>query len=171
MTAGACFAAGLMSFEFISYHLSVSGTVTEHRIPLFLALATVVAIAATLVLGRLYDKVGIAAVVGAVLVAAAFPPLVFFGGFGVALAGLMLWGVGYAIQDTLLKALIASVLPAGRRSFAFGLFYIAYGGGWLVGSITTGLLYDRSRVALVAFAVIVQLASIPFFVMGSRASR
>ena len=87
---------------------------------------------------------------------------------GLALAGLILWGIGYATQDTLLKALIASVLPEGRRNLAFGLFYLGYGGGWLVGSVATGLLYERSRIALIVFAVAVLLASIPFFVLATR---
>ena len=86
------------------------------------------------------------------------------------LTGLFLWGVGYAVQDTLLKVLIASVLPEGRRNYAFGLFYIGYGAGWLIGSVATGLLYERSAVALVIFAVMVQLVSIPVFLLGSRAS-
>jgi MFS family permease len=168
MAAGSCFAAGLMSFELVSYHLSSSGVVKDHWIPIFLALATAAAVIATLVLGRLYDKIGILAVAGAVFVAALFSPLVFLGGFWVALAGLLLWGVGYATQDTLLKALIASVLPEGRRNLAFGVFYLGYGGGWLIGSIATGLLYDRSRTALIIFAVAVQLASIPIFLVADR---
>jgi hypothetical protein len=109
-------------------------------------------------------------VVGVVL-AAAFSPFVFFGGFGVALVGLLLWGVGYAVQDTLLKVLIASVLPAGKRNLAFGLFYLGYGGGWLVGSAVTGLLYEHSKVGVVVFAVAAQLTSIPFFLWGARTRR
>jgi MFS family permease len=80
----------------------------------------------------------------------------------------MLWGIGYATQDTLLKVLIASVLPQGKRNLAFGLFYVGYGGGWLVGSIAAGLLYEHSRITLVAFAVAVQLVSIPLFILGAR---
>jgi MFS family permease len=68
-------------------------------------------------------------------------------------------------------ALIASVLPANRRNYAFGLFYVGYGCGWLIGSVTAGLLYEQSRVALVIFAVTVQLLSIPFFLLGTRADR
>ena len=170
MVAGGCFAAGLMSFEFVSYHLSSSGTVTAHWVPIFLALATAVAIIASLMLGKLYDRIGIAAVVSAVVLASLFSPLAFFGGFWVALAGLLLWGVGYAIQDTLLKVLIASVLPQGKRNLAFGLFYLGYGGGWLVGSVTAGFLYEYSRTAVVGFALAVQLASIPFFILGARCS-
>src|SRR3569832_1666018 len=40
MLAGALFAAGLMSFELISYHLSVSGIVAGPWIPIFLAVST-----------------------------------------------------------------------------------------------------------------------------------
>ncbi len=87
-----------------------------------------------------------------------------------ALVGMIPWGIGYATQDTLLKALIASVLPEGRRNLAFGLFYIGYGGGWLAGSIAAGLLYGRSRPALIAFAIVVQLASVPFFIGAARRS-
>jgi predicted MFS family arabinose efflux permease len=171
MVAGAFFAAGLMSFELISYHLSNSGTVSLHWIPLFLALSTGMGVIASLVLGKLYDRIGIWAVVAGVCLTACFPPLVFLGGFRVALAGLLLWGVGYATQDTLFKALIASVLPGGRRNLAFGLFYLGYGGGWLAGSAATGLLYARSRMALIAFAVAVLLASVPFFLLGARRMR
>jgi predicted MFS family arabinose efflux permease len=155
-----------MSFEFISYHLSSRGTVTEHWIPLFLAMATGTGVIASLVLGRLYDRVGLPVVLGAVTAAAFFSPLVFLGGFGVALAGLLLWGLGYAIQDTLLKAVVAGMLPEGKRNLAFGLFYTGYGGGWLIGSVTTGLLYRHSIPAVIAFAVGVQLASLPLFVLA-----
>ncbi|HEX7942211.1 MAG TPA: MFS transporter, partial [Gemmatimonadaceae bacterium] len=167
MTAGTCFAAGVMSFEFVSVHLAQIG-IGAHWLPTLLALGTLAAIVASLVLGRLYDRIGIGAVVIGVLLSSLFSPLVFFGTRGIAVAGLLLWGVGYAVQDTLLKALIASVLPGNRRNAAFGVFYLGYGGGWLVGSIAAGLLYDRSRLALVIFAMIVQLVSVPLFVLAAR---
>jgi len=87
------------------------------------------------------------------------------------LAGLILWGIGYATQDTLLKAVVAGMLPEGRRNLAFGLFYTGYGAGWLIGSTTTGLLYDRSIPAVIAFSVIVQLTSLPLFMMAERMRR
>jgi MFS family permease len=169
MIAGALFAAGLMSFEFVSFHLASSGIVTQQWIPIFLAISTGMGVAASLVMGRLYDRIGISVVVTAVCLSALFSPLIFLGGFWVALAGMLLWGIGYATQDTLLKALIAGVLPEGRRNFAFGAFYLGYGGGWLAGSVMAGLLYEHSRIALIVFSVAVQLASAPFFIMGARA--
>jgi hypothetical protein len=91
MIAGAFFAAGLMSFELVSFHLSSGKIATEHWIPIFLALATAMSVAASLILGKLYDKTGIVVVVVAVVLASLFSPLVFFGGFWVALGGLLLW--------------------------------------------------------------------------------
>jgi MFS family permease len=167
MTAGAFFAAGVMSFEFLSYHLARIG-VAEHWLPALLALGTAAAIIASLVLGRAYDRIGIGAVVIGVVLSSLFSPLLFFGSTMLAIVGVLLWGVGYAVQDTLLKALIASVLPRDRRNAAFGVFYLGYGGGWLIGSIAAGVLYDRSRLALVIFAVLVQLASVPLFVLAAR---
>jgi MFS family permease len=171
MLAGSCFAAGLMSFELISYHLSSTGVVTRHWIPLFLALSTGMGVIASLILGKLFDRIGLPIVLAAVFLSALFSPFVFLGGFFVALLGMMLWGIGYATQDTLLKAVIASVLPEGRRNLAFGLFYLGYGGGWLVGSVTAGLLYERSLPLLIAFSVAVQLASLPVFFVAQRAMR
>jgi hypothetical protein len=80
-----------------------------------------------------------------------------------------LWGIGYATQDTLIKAIVAGLLPGGQRNLAFGLYYAGYGVGWLVGSVATGLLYGQSRLALVIFAAAVQLASLPVFMIARRA--
>ena len=101
MSAGSCFASGLTSFELVSFHLSSARIAGGHWIPIFLALATVAGIAASLLLGKLYDKGGLLAAIAAVPLASLYSPLVFFGGFWAALAGLLLWGIGYAIQDTL----------------------------------------------------------------------
>jgi MFS family permease len=171
MTAASCFGAGLMSFEFVSYHLSSRGTVSEQWIPIFLAIATATGVVASLVLGKLYDRDGLPVVIAAVFVAALFSPLVFLGGFAVALIGLMLWGIGYAVQDTLLKAIVAGVLPEGKRSFTFGLFYTGYGSGWLIGSVATGLLYQHSIPAVIAFSVAVQMGSIPIFIVARRSGK
>jgi MFS family permease len=98
-----------------------------------------------------------------------FAPLVFLGGPAVVLVGMLLWGIGYAVQDTLLKAVIAGSMPRERRNFAFGLFYTGYGAGWLVGSIVTGVLYESARLGLVVFCVVVQLVSLPFFIAAAKA--
>jgi MFS family permease len=171
MAAGACFAAGLMSFELIAYHLSSTKLVSAPWIPVMLGFSTGCAVIASLVLGKLYDRVGIAVVFAAAFLSALFAPFVFQGSLIGALIAMPLWGIGYATQDALLKVLIAGVLPAGKRNTAFGLFYIGYGAGWLIGSIVTGLLYAQSRSALVIFVVAAQLASLPLFLIAKRQER
>jgi predicted MFS family arabinose efflux permease len=171
MLAGAFFTAGLMSFELISYHLSTTKTVSDHWIPVFLAISTAFGVVASLALGKLYDQVGLPVVLVAVILSALFSPFVFLGEFYVVLLGMLLWGFGYATQDTLLKAIVAGVLPEGQRNLAFGLYYAGYGVGWLIGSVATGLLYEQSRLALVLFAVVVQLASLPVFMIAQRQER
>jgi len=171
MLAGAFFAAGLMSFELISYHLAANKIIEGPWIPVLLALATAFGVIASLVLGKLYDGYGMPVLLAAVLLSALFSPLVFFGGTAAVVVGMLLWGIGYATQDTLLKAVIAGLLPEGKRNTAFGLFYAGYGGGWLVGSIVTGLLYDQSRLGLVVFAAAAQLVSLPLFLLAERRRR
>jgi MFS family permease len=168
MLAGALFAAGLMSFELISYHLSKSNIASEQWIPVLLAISTAFGVLASLAMGKLYDRAALPVIIVSVSVSAAFSPFVFLGGFYLVLFGMLLWGIGYATQDTLLKAMVAEVLPDEKRNFAFGLYYAGYGVGWLVGSVATGLLYEHSRAALVAFAVAIQLASLPVFILARR---
>jgi predicted MFS family arabinose efflux permease len=168
MAAGACFAAGLMSFELISYHLSRTHVIAGPWIPIFLAIATAFGVLANLLFGKLFDHFGLPVVLTAVFLSALFAPFVFWGGFGFALFGMLLWGIGYATQDTLLKAIIAGMLPKNRRNLAFGLFYSGYGVGWLAGSIIAGLLYERSLAGLVAFAVLIQFVSLPLFAMAQK---
>ncbi len=171
MAAATCFAAGLMSYELISYYFTENGLVDKAWVPVFLAFATGCGVVASLVLGRCYDRFGAPTIVVAVLLSASFAPLVFMGSFAAALAAMPLWGIGYATQDTLLKAIVADVLPEGKRNLAFGLFYTGYGVGWLVGSIVTGELYDSSKLAVVIFVVAAQLVSLPVFIAAARSQR
>lgn len=169
LVAGAFFAAGLMNFELISFHLSESGAAREY-VPLFLVLATGVGGVASLGLGKLYDQRGMPVILGAVFLSAMFSPFVFLLPLVFALVGMVLWGIGQVTQGMLLSSVIAGMLPEGRRNLAFGLYYAGYGLGWLFGAVAAGLLYEQSLIALVAFAAGIQLASLPIFVFARRSS-
>jgi predicted MFS family arabinose efflux permease len=171
MAAASLFAAGLLSFELVAYHFTKAGPFSPRWVPMVLAFSTAGGVVANLVLGRLFDRIGLPVVLTAVVLASGFSPLAFFGGVVPALLGMLLWGIGYATQDTLFKAIIAGLLPEGRRSLAFGLFYTGYGTGWLVGAVAAGLLYEKSRLALVVFAVVIQLLSLPVFLAAARAQK
>lgn len=168
MLAAACFAAGLMSYELISYYLTSSRIVPLTWMPVALAFATGCGVVANLALGRMYDRFGPGVVTGAIILSALFTPLVFTGSLAGALIAMPLWGIGYAVQDTLFKAIVADILPHHKRGLAFGLFYAGYGGGWLVGSVAAGLLYGISHFAVAAFAMAAQLTALPLFMLARR---
>jgi hypothetical protein len=54
-------------------------------------------------------------------------------------------------QGSLLQAMLTHVIPAQKRSTAFGLFDTGYGIAWFVGSGVMGLLYDKSILAVALF--------------------
>lgn len=123
---------------------------------------------AALALGRLYDRVGMAALIGAAAIAVPVAPLVFLGGFGAGLAGAVLWGVGMGAQESVMKAAVAAMSPVSRRGTAFGTFNMSFGIFWFLGSAVMGVLYDHSITALVVFSAAVQLASLPLLCVVIR---
>lgn len=168
VVAGALVAAGFADFALIAFHFQKAGTVPQSAIPIFYAVAMVTGALASLLFGKLLDKIGLPVVLLAFFIGAFFSPCVFLGGFGFALAGMILWGVGMGAQDSLLKAVLSGVVPADRRGTGFGVFDTAFGLAWLAGSAAMGLLYDRSVLAVVIFSVALQLAALPFFILARR---
>jgi predicted MFS family arabinose efflux permease len=171
VVAGALIAAGFADFSLIAFHFQKAATVQQSAIPIFYAVAMVTGALAALAFGKLLDKIGMPVVAFAFFLGAFFSPCVFLGGFGFALAGMILWGVGMGAQDSLLKAVLSGVIPQDKRSTAFGLFDTIYGVAWFAGSATMGLLYDKSISAMVVFSVALQLAALPVFIFASRRGR
>jgi predicted MFS family arabinose efflux permease len=171
VVAGALIAAGFADFSLIAFHFQQNAVVAPSVVPVFYALAMVTSAVASLVFGRLLDKIGIPAVVLAFFLGALFAPCVFLGGPVLALIGMILWGIGMGGQDSLLKAMLARVIPADKRSTAFGMFDTVFGIAWFVGSAGMGWLYDQSITALIVFSVLLQLAALPFFYFAKRSER
>jgi predicted MFS family arabinose efflux permease len=74
-------------------------------------------------------------------------------------------------QDSLLKAVLAGVVPVEKRSTAFGLFDTGFGIAWFLGSAAMGLLYDKSIPALILFSVVLQAAALPVLLFANRLGR
>lgn len=161
--AGMLVAAGFADFSLVAFHFQKMKIVPVTDVPVFYSAAMVTGAVAALVFGRLLDKFGLPVVLFAFFLGAFFAPCVFLGKFPVALAGMILWGIGMGAQDSLLKATLSQVIPREKRSTAFGIFDTAFGIAWFVGSAMMGLLYDKSVLAVVIFSVILQLAALPFF--------
>jgi len=168
VAAGALVAAGFADFSLIAFHFQKVATVTEPFIPVLYSAAMATGALASLVFGRLLDRFGRPTVIVAFFASAWFAPLVFFGGPALAWLGVGLWGLGMGAQDSILKALLAGVVPPQKRSTAFGVFDTGFGFAWFAGSAAMGLLYHASLTGLVVFSVALQLAALPVFAFAGR---
>ncbi len=161
LAAAALAGAGFADFPLIAYHFQRAGTVSADLTPVVYAVAMAVSGTGSLILGRIFDRAGIGALVPLTIVSAGYAPLVFLGGFWAILAGSALWGLGMGVQESLIPAAVAPMVSADRRAYAFGLFTAAYGTAWVLGSIVIGVLIDVCPGGLVAFCVVAELAAIP----------
>jgi MFS family permease len=165
---GALVGAGYVDFALIAFRFQRDHVVSIAAISLWFAVAMLVAAIASPILGRLYDRFGNLVIGATIAIGAAAAPLAFLGTGGVAEAGAGLWGLGTAVQDALLLALVASVIRKGRGASTFGLYDLVFGVAWFAGSAVAGALLDRSTPALAVFSVALQLAAIPFFVTAAK---
>lgn len=161
-------AAGYTDFALIAYHFKKVSIISDNWIPTFYALAMCVDAISALFFGRLFDKIGISTLVIAILLSCLFAPFVFLGNFGLALIGMVLWGIGMGAQESIMRAAISNMVNMNKRGFAYGVFNTAYGIFWFIGSALMGILYDISITYLVLFSVIIQFASIPLLILAKR---
>lgn len=161
-------AAAYADYPLIAFHFGKAHVVSSAWIPVLYAGAMATEAVAALVLGRLFDRIGLLTVIGATVLTAFFAPLVFLGNATLAVIGMVLWGLGMAAQESIVKAAITGMVGAERRASAYGLFDTGFGVFWFLGSIVLGVLYDRSITALVVFSVVLQLAAIPLLLRTRR---
>jgi hypothetical protein len=169
--AGALVAVGFSDFALIAFHFRKTGAVTESGIPVFYSVAMATAALASFVFGRLFDKAGFPVLLLGFFLSAFAAPCAFRAGFAFALTGMVLWGIGIGVQDSLLKAVLVGVAPPGKRSTAFGVFDTGFGLAWFVGSAGMGWLYQISIPALIVFSAGFQLAALPVFLLARRPMR
>ncbi|MGQ9720720.1 MAG: MFS transporter [Candidatus Jordarchaeum sp.] len=165
LVAVALIAAGFVDFSLIAFHFKEVAIVSDDWIPIFYATAMAVDALAALLLGRLFDRVGIPILIAATIISLVCAPLAFMGNFYFALLGVALWGVGMGAQESIMRAIIAGMVSIDRRGSAYGIFNTGFGIFWFLGSALMGMLYDVSIPALIAFSVVAQLASIPIFLL------
>ena len=159
-------AAGFSDFPLIAYHFAKAHVVNGLWVPIFYALASGAGGLAALLFGRLFDRRGLIVLLPLTVVTAAFAPLVFFGGFDIALIGALLWGIGLGVHESVMSAAVTRMVPQQRRATAYGLFTAVFGIAWFIGSAIQGALYDVSVPALVIFAVVAQIAAlVPLWVV------
>ncbi|MCK4869987.1 MAG: MFS transporter [Gammaproteobacteria bacterium] len=162
--ASALVAAGYADFPLIAFHFQKEAIFSVVWIPVLYSVALGVSGITAIMFGRWYDHNGYSVLILLVVLSSFFAPLVFLGGFQMAFVGMILWGIGMGSQISLMRAIIANMIPMAKRGSAYGIFNACYGIFWFLGSALMGVLYSRSIILLVAFSVVIQLASIPLFV-------
>lgn len=161
MASVACLAIGYADFPLVAFHVKKLALAPDGWIPVLYALAMAVDAIAALALGRLFDARGLRMLIIVPFLSVVFAPLAFSSSLPLVALGMVLWGVGMGAQESVVRAAIATMIPAGRRGTAYGVFNAVYGVAWFAGSAAMGVLYDVSIGWLVVFSVVSQLVAIP----------
>jgi MFS family permease len=163
-----CFVAmGYADFPLIAFHLDRNAIVNPGLIPVFYSIAMVTDALSAMLFGKLFDKHGVLIIAIALFLSMFFAPLVFLFNFTFALLGMILWGIGMGVQESIMRAQISKLIQPEKRGSAFGIFNTFYGFSWFLGSALIGVLYGISPYFVVLFSIICQLIavlSIIFFV-------
>jgi MFS family permease len=161
-------AVGFAPFPLIAFHLSDRHIVGDPQIPLMFALAMAVDALAALVSGRFYDTRGLRVLI----VMPFFTMLALFSFTSLAWVGwaaMVAWGASMGVQESTMRAAVATLSPSTRRATAYGVFNTSYGIALLAGGAMLGFLYERSTVAMVVAAIAAEV--IAFFVLRPIAAR
>ncbi len=161
-------ALGYTDFALLAFHFKRQALLSAAWIPVSYGVAMGLQGISSLGFGRLFDRWGAKTLAWVALPATAFSPLAFLGGTWLALLGLAFWTVGMGAQGSIMKALVAEIVPSAHRGSAYGILNSAYGVLWFAGSALMGMLYDRSLYGLVAFSVVAQLVAIPLLFSLTR---
>jgi predicted MFS family arabinose efflux permease len=153
---------GFVDFPLISFHLVDKQIFPANIVPLLYAAAMGIDAVSALIFGMLFDRKGISSLMIAIFLSAFFAPLVFLAGNRiVVIAGVLLWGIGMGAQESILKAVITTLVSKDHRATAYGIFNAAFGVFWFVGSAVMGVCYNKSLVMLVIISVAAQLLALP----------
>lgn len=169
--SAALVAFGFADWPLIAYHFAQARIVSAATVPILYAVAMAASGAGALALGRLFDSRGFIALLPGILVAALAAPLVFLGGATAAIAGAVAWGLAIGVENSVLTAGVAHLVPETSRARAYGIFSAIFGIAWFAGSSLLGALYDVSLVALVAVSIAAELAALVPFLLATRLAK
>ncbi len=169
--AAACLGLGFADYALVAFHMKAAALVADRLIPVWYAAAMAVDALGALALGRLYDRYGLAVLIGVAAATAWSAPLVFPLGARFLWLGLFLWAIGMGAQESVVRAVVAELVPRERRATGYGIFNAAFGLAWFAGSALMGWLYTFSPAVLAAFSTASQLSALPFLYAVMRAAR
>jgi predicted MFS family arabinose efflux permease len=123
---------------------------------------------AALATGWLYERWAGRILLVLPFLVAAVPLLAFSDRVVPAVLGVLVWGAAVGVQDSTVKALVASLVPPARRATAYGAFAAVQGGAAVAGGGVAGWLYARSVPALVVVVAGTQLVALALLLVTLR---
>lgn len=165
MLAISFLALGFIDYPLVAYHFGNVNIIDVAYIPLLYSIAMGVDAIAALLFGYIFDKKGIIVITISTLISAFASPFIFLCNNKFMLVlGIIVWGVGMGAQESILKAVVARIIPKEKRATGYGIFNSVFGLAWFLGSLIVGALYDYSIILLVVFSVIMELTSIALII-------
>lgn len=172
MIAVSFLALGFIDYPLLAFHIEAIGAFDVTYIPLLYSLAMGVDAVAALVFGSLFDKFGIRALQISTFIAAFAVPVFFlFDGIWAIIVGVVLWGIGMGAQESILKAVVSSIVSKEKRATAYGIFYSVFGVAWFLGSTLIGAVYGYSILAIVIISLVMELLAVAFMFVFTYAQK
>lgn len=163
---------GFAHFILVAYHLQLTHRLSPALIPVLFGLAMGTDAIGSIVAGHFFDRYGLKVLYVLPVVTLPTLPLLFLAVHPLWIwIGAALWGLALGIQESIVRAGVATLTPEALRGTAYGLFDTVFGAAWLVGSVLLGALYSIGVEWLVAIAMILQVAALPLLasLLRSRA--
>jgi MFS-type transporter involved in bile tolerance (Atg22 family) len=154
-------AAGYADFPLIAYHFQKTSILSPIWIPISYAIALGLNSISAPLFGHFYDRKGFVILIIVTIASSLFAPLVFLGNARMAFLGVALWSIGVGAHESLMRAIVANIVPMKKRGSAYGIFNTGYGICWFLGSFLMGVIYDISIPTLVIFSILIQLLAVP----------
>lgn len=148
---------GFVHFSIISYHFMVHNVLLESFIPTLYAIAMAVDGVFALLIGKFYDKIGLASLILIPILTLPVALLGFTLNPTFAIISTILWGCAMSIHETVMRATIADIIPITKRGIAYGIFNTIYGFTFLIGSSVMGYLYEHSITHVIIFILISEI--------------
>lgn len=162
--------AGFLNFQLISYHLKVKAIVSDAQIPLFYAIAMAVDAFVAIIIGKTYDRIGLKSLLTIPFLTLCIPIFALSSRYSFLVIAVILWGAVMGIHETIMRAAIADITHIEKRGFAYGVFNAAYGFSWFFGSSVMGFLYGVSNNLIIIFVIMMEIFSLPVFLLLKKAS-
>ncbi len=154
---------GFVNFQLISYHFEVQSIIPTVQIPIFYAIAMGVDAMIALIIGKLYDRIGLSCLFAIPLLTVLLPFFAFSHTYSIVLFSIILWGAIMGIHETIMRAAVADLTPLSRRGTAYGIFNMIYGMAWFIGSSLIGLLYSVSLELIIVWVGVAEAISVVFW--------